>query len=144
MTTGCHFLSTCPPSSSAQDKSFSWSCLRKDIIPRFSSLGVGVGVGGNLGTTILENPPYGAEWGMVTSDIRETEEAIHMGPFLWAKEHLEELWYPYSTHVQLKPTLKDRRVRTRRRRRGRKRKTQTSEEHQLACTKTQAHRFGVP
>lgn len=54
-------------------------------------MGVGVGVGGNLGTTILEKPPYGAEWGMVTSDIRETEEAINTGPFLWAKEHLEEL-----------------------------------------------------
>lgn len=54
-------------------------------------MGVGVGVDRNLGTTILEKPPYGAEWGMVTSDIREMEEAINMGPFLWAKEHLEEL-----------------------------------------------------
>lgn len=35
---------------------------------------MGVGVGKNFSTTILEKPPYGAEWGMMTSDIRETEE----------------------------------------------------------------------
>ena len=35
-----------------------------------------MGVGGDLGITFLKKTPYGAKWGMVTSDIGEAEDTV--------------------------------------------------------------------
>lgn len=49
-------------------------------------------VGGGLGIIVLERSPYGPEWGMMTTDTGEAEEAVNKcGSILWAKENSEEL-----------------------------------------------------